>query len=264
MFDTSPELVVVSVPWGVSVPLLRLCAEHGLPALGETPSAPDLAGLHELTALAKGGAKIQIAEQYYAQPLHAARLAVLQSGRIGTPSQAQVSVALGYHGISLMRKYLGVTFENATITAARIVSPIVNSPGRQGPPPTEKIVDSAQILARFDFENGKIGLFDFTGDQYFSYIRGPRLLVRGERGEIENETVRFLLDVATGVTLPLVRQDTGHLGNLEGYHHQGYTLGAEFIYRNPFLDTGGVVRWQFPLNRGLQTIDKFPMNTAPM
>ncbi|MDX1931602.1 MAG: Gfo/Idh/MocA family oxidoreductase [Capsulimonadales bacterium] len=231
---TTPDLVVVSVPWGVSVSMLRLCAERGVPALGETPPAPDVEGLNELATLVRQNAKIQVAEQYFAQPLHAARLTVVRSGRIGTPSQAQVSVAHGYHGISLMRKYLGIRFENATITARRVVSPIVNSPGREGPPETEKVVDSGQMLAHFEFENGKTGLFDFTGDQYFSFIRGPRLLVRGERGEIENETVRFLLDATAGVRLSLQREDTGHLGNLEGYHHRGYTLGAEYVYRNPF------------------------------
>lgn len=231
---TSPALVVVSVPWGVSVEMLLWCAEHGVPALGETPPAPDVDGLTTLTECVQAGAKIQVAEQYFAQPLHAARLAVIASGKIGTPSQAQVSVAHGYHGISLMRKYLGVEFENAVITATRIASPLINSPGRNGPPATENIVDSAQVIARFDFENGKTGIYDFTGDQYFSYIRGPRLLVRGERGEIEGETVRYLLDAATGVSIPLLRHDTGHLGNLEGYYHCGYTLGAEYIYRNPF------------------------------
>lgn len=231
---TEPALVVVSVPWGVSVEMLLKCAKRGIPALGETPPAPDVVGLTTLTQHVRAGAKIQVAEQYFAQPLHAARLSVIASGKIGAPSQAQVSVAHGYHGISLMRKYLGIGFENATITATRIVSPLVNSPGRNGPPATEKVVDSAQVIARFDFENGKTGIFDFTGDQYFSYVRGPRLLVRGERGEIEGETVRYLLDVATGVTVPLLRQDTGHLGNLEGYYHRGYTLGETSVYRNPF------------------------------
>jgi predicted dehydrogenase len=231
---TNPALVVVSVPWNVSVEMLLKCADRGIPALGETPPAPDIAGLVTLTQQVKAGAKIQVAEQYFAQPLHAARLAVVASGKIGTPSQAQVSVAHGYHGISLMRKYLGIGFENGLITATKIVSPLANSPGRNGPPATEKIVESAQVIARFDFENGKTGIYDFTGDQYFSYIRGPRLLVRGERGEIEGETVRYLLDSATGVSVPLLRNDTGHLGNLEGYCHRGYTLGGEYVYRNPF------------------------------
>jgi predicted dehydrogenase len=229
----NPLFVIVSVSWGASVELLTACAARGVPALGETPPAPDLDGLRALGEVVQRGGRIQIAEQYLFQPLHAARIAIAHSGRIGTPTQAQVSVAHGYHGISLVRKYLGVTFENATVTATRFVSPIVESPGRNGPPPAKKVVDSAQVIAHFAFENGKLGVFDFTGDQYFSYIRGPRLLVRGERGEISGETVRWLLDHQTGVELPLVRQDTGHGGNLEGYHHRGYTLGAEYVYANP-------------------------------
>jgi len=234
LFALKPAFVVVSVPWNVSVDMLEKCAANGIPALAETPPAPDIVGLEKLSKLIREGAKIQIAEQYFLQPLHAALLAVAHSGRIGVPNQAQISVAHGYHGISLIRKYLGIGFENAKITATSFSTPIVNSPGRNGPPKTEQIVDSLQVVARFEFESGKIGFYDFTGDQYFSYVRGPRLLVRGERGEIDGETVRFLLSADVGVNVPMRREDIGLRGNLEGYSHRGYTLGSDYVYQNPF------------------------------
>jgi len=232
LLTAEPRLpfVVASVPWEVSPPLLTECAEKGLPVLAETPPAPDIARLAALYAL---GARIQVAEQYAFQPLHAARIAVARSGRIGRVTQAQVSAAHGYHGTSLIRRYLGVDFENVTVTATRFVTPLVQSPGRSGPPAEERVVDSGQVIAHLRFEDGRFGVFDFTGDQYFSYIRGPRVLVRGERGEIEQETVRWLVDQKTGMTAPLTRVDTGHGGNLEGYYHRGYTLSGEWIYRNP-------------------------------
>ena len=230
----SMAFVVVSVPWGVSLGLIADCVERGLPVLGETPPASDLAGLLHLAGLVRQGGKIQVAEQYIFQPLHAARLAIARSGKLGTVAHAQVSAAHGYHGISLLRHYLATDFENATISATRTTQKIVQSPGRGGAPKAESIVDSSQVLAQFAFESGKFGVYDFTGDQYFSYIRGPRVLVRGERGEIDGQTVRFLLDHATGVEMPLLRHDTGQGGNLEGYFHRGYTLGGEWVYKNPF------------------------------
>ena len=40
---------------------------------------------------------------------HQAQFAVAQSGRLGLITQAQVSAAHGYHGISVIRRFLGVT-----------------------------------------------------------------------------------------------------------------------------------------------------------
>ena len=86
---------------------------------------------------------------------------------------------------------------------------------------TERIEASEQTLAWLEAD-GRLGVYDFTGDQYFSWIRAPRVLVRGERGEINGTTVRRLLDARTPVTETLERRDAGQDGNLEGHHHIGY------------------------------------------
>jgi predicted dehydrogenase len=91
--------VVVSVPWSAAPAILAELTHHNMPALTETPPAPDIAGLQTLQTLVKTGAKFQVAEQYQFQPLHAARISLTQSGRLGTISQAQISIAHGYHGI---------------------------------------------------------------------------------------------------------------------------------------------------------------------
>ena len=228
------EFVVVSVPWAVSPPMLRALTEHGMPALAETPPAPDLDGLIALHELTARGATIQVAEQYQFQPMHAARLALARSGKLGTVTQAQVSAAHGYHGINLLRGLLNVGFDEVTITARSFSSPIVAGPGRSGPPSGEKVVESQQVIAQLDFGD-KLGVFDFTGDQYFSWIRSPRLLVRGERGEINNQQVRYLQDFLTPIELDLRRVDAGQGGNLEGYYHKGIMAGSDWLYRNPFI-----------------------------
>ncbi len=225
--------VVVSVPPTAAPRLVRELAGGGAPVLAETPPAPDLEGLAALGDLAASGARIQVAEQYQFQPHHAARLAVIGSGALGTVAQAQVSVAHDYHGIDLLRRYLGIGFEPVTITALRFVSPIVAGPDRAGPPTEERIGPSEQVIAWLDFD-GRLGVYDFTPDQYFSWIRAPRVLVRGERGEIDGMTVRLLRDAKTPVTIELARRDTGHDGDLEGLHHVGVTLGDEWVYRDPF------------------------------
>jgi predicted dehydrogenase len=233
VMQSRPQFVVTCVPWGVNAGVVAQLAEGGIPVLSETPPAPDIPGLIEINRLASRGARIQVAEQYHLQPHHAARLAVARRGTIGTVSQAQVSVAHGYHGISLIRRLLGVGFERATLSGLRFVSPIVKSPGRSGPPPQEEIVPSSQQLFRLEFE-GRLGIYDFTGDQYFSWIRRERVLVRGERGEIVNQEVAYLKDYLTPIRLTFVRHAAGAEGNLEGNYLKGIQLGDEWVYVNPF------------------------------
>jgi len=231
---TDPLFVVVSVPWAAAPAMLRALAGRGVPALCETPPAPGVDELIEMHELVRGGARIQVAEQYIFQPLHAARLAVACSGKLGEVTQAQVSAAHGYHGVSLIRHLLSVGFDPPRISAFQFTSPIVAGPGRDGPPAEEKIGDSVQTIAIMDFGD-KLGVYDFTGDQYFSWIRSPRVLVRGEKGEINNTALRYLLDYLTPVEVELRRSDAGADGNLEGYYHKGILAGDEWVYRNPFV-----------------------------
>jgi len=91
----------------------------GHPRINRNSPAPDLDSLIEINKLPAQGAKIQVAEQYHLHPLHAARISIANSGKLGEISQVQVSLCHGYHGISLMRKLLGIGFENAIITASK-------------------------------------------------------------------------------------------------------------------------------------------------
>ncbi len=228
-----PDYAVVSVPWPASPVFLNELSRRGVPALAETPPAPDLEGLNALHALVRAGAKIQVAEQLQFRPLHAARIALANSGRLGAIAQAQVAVAHGYHGISLMRRYLNAGFASPAISAYTFTSPMVQGAGRGGPPQEEKIISPGQTIARFDYGD-KLGVFDFASSQYFASIRGSRTLVRGERGEIGDRTVRLLMDFQTPVEMDLRRRDAGHEDDLRPLHHEGITLGDEWVYRNPF------------------------------
>jgi hypothetical protein len=208
--------------------------ERGIPVLTETPPAPDLDSLIEINKLTELGAKIQVAEQYHLQPLHAARIAIANSGKLGEISQVQISVCHGYHAISLMRKLMGINFENATITASKITTPLIAGPTPDGIPGEEKLIESQQVIACFDF-GGKYGIYDFTEDQYFSWIRSKRLLVRGSKGEITDLSVRYLKDFKTPIEYELKRVNMGEYGNLDGFGLKGILAGEEWIYKNAFV-----------------------------
>jgi predicted dehydrogenase len=229
---SKPAFVVTSLPADVNPGVLKLLASLDMPALSETPPAMSVDEMNDLCSLVKDGAKIQVAEQYFLQPHHAARIAFAHSGKIGRVTQAQISAAHGYHGVSLIRRYLGVGFDNAKVTAMSFKSPIVKGPGRAGPPSKEEIVESEQTIAQLDFGD-RLGIFDFTGSQYFACIRDPRILVRGERGEIVNDSAVYLKDFLTPIRVSFLRHSAGEHGNLEGHYLKGIQGGDEWVYRNP-------------------------------
>lgn len=227
-----PQYVVTSVPWPVNPGIIHQLADANMPVLSETPPAPTSEEMAELCIRTRDGAIIQVAEQYFLQPHHAAKLAFIQTGKLGTISQAQVSAAHGYHGISLIRKFLGINFECPTITACEFTSPLVKGPNRNGPPEEENIGNSKQTIAYLNFGD-RLGVFDFAGDQYFSHIRNQRVLIRGDRGEIINDTATYLQDFRTPITVNFTRHCAGPEGNLEGNHLKGYQAGEAWVYQNP-------------------------------
>jgi hypothetical protein len=233
LIKSKPDFVVTSVPRAASAPLILELASHDVAVLAETPPAEDLDALTKLWKELPANARVQVAEQYQFQPCHAARLALTRSGLLGEISEAQISVAHGYHGVSLIRKFLKIGLENASIRALQFKSPIVAGSTRAGPPNEERKILTTQTIASLEFE-GKLAVFDFVEDQYFSWIRSHRVLVRGDRGEINDLDIRYLIDFATPIEMQFKRIDTGQTGHLEGYHHKGYVAGGAWWYRNSF------------------------------
>ncbi|WP_187326828.1 Gfo/Idh/MocA family protein [Martelella lutilitoris] len=228
-----PEFAVVSVRTDEIVARISELAARGLPILAETPVAPDHEGLLALHRLVEAGAKIEVAEQYFLHPVISAMRSMIADGLIGTPNYAHVSVIQTYHNISLMRKLLGIGFENATVTANSFALPVVKGPGRYDQPERMDVVAACQTIATFDF-NGKVGVYDFAEAQHRSRIRAPRITVRGERGEITPERADYLIDARRPVTVELARVDKGHFMNFEGYHHHAIMAGGRYVYENPF------------------------------
>jgi len=230
---TTPSFVVVSVTGNIAPSITTRLASIGIPILSETPPAPDLAGLIELNKLTKLGAKIQVAEQYHMQPMHAARIAISSSGKLGEISHVQVSFSHGYHAISILRKLLDIKFENAKISALKVTSPFVAGPGRNGLSKQETLLNAKQEIALLDFGD-KSALYDFAQDQHRAFIRTNRILIRGNRGEINNKEVRYLKDFRTPIEYELIEKVTGLDGNIEGYFIKGVIGGEEWIYVNPY------------------------------
>jgi predicted dehydrogenase len=230
----SPEFVVASVSYQANYEVNSALLETGLPVLSETPPGATLEQMLDLWAsVTARGARFQVAEQFTRQPHHAARLAAVRQGRIGTVHKAYVSVCHGYHGVSLIRHFLGVGFEEARIVGMAFTDRVLDPGGREGASGDPQVEEHVQQVALLDFGGGRQAVFDFVGVQYFSSIRNQRVAIRGERGEIIDQNLYTQTDAGEPLTLSFTRHMAGQNGNLEGYHLKGIQLGEQWAYRNP-------------------------------
>jgi len=231
---TDPEFVVLSVDRMVRLEPLKALAELKLWVLCETPPAPDLASLMEVWSLVENkGLRLKVAEQYFQQPLHAARMKVIADGRLGKVTSARVSIAHAFHGVSLMRKFLGVLYEDTTIRARRFVSQALEGPTRDGWGEAERMVPTKQMLGEFDYGD-KLGLFDFTDVQYRSPVHSHRAVIRGERGEIADLEMRTMERFGHPLVQKFRREGTGEDGNLDGFALERIYCGDQEVWQNPF------------------------------
>lgn len=229
-----PNFVVLSVAGHATPGLLEQAHLAGIPVLTETPPASGLDDLIGLWKTVGPDARVQVAEQYHLQPLHAAQIAIARSGVLGNVGEARVSISHGYHGVSIMRRLLDIGYEDATITALPAVSwPLIGGPGRGGDPTQETVVTNEQVLAQVDF-GGKVGIYDWSSAQNRSWIRGPKTLTRGDRGEIDHLEVRYLEDFRTPIQYTLRRVEGGQFTNMEDKYLRGIIAGESYADTNEF------------------------------
>ncbi|NNH54573.1 gfo/Idh/MocA family oxidoreductase, partial [Promicromonospora citrea] len=228
-----PDLVVLTLPAGAAQPVVRELAAASVPVLTETPAAGTVAELAALQRLVDDGACVHVAEQYHLEPLVGAQLAVAASGLLGTVTDAHVAVAHDYHGLSVLRRALGVTFEDAEITARRDVRTVLPSPSRSGDPEDLAPVETVHATAWLDWGD-RLGTYEFDDVQYRSWVRSPALLVRGVRGELRGEVVRHVGADGQPLRSTLERVAAGGAGSHEGMFLRGYTLDGQWLYRNAF------------------------------
>lgn len=231
---TNPDFVVLCIPRNITKEYLVKLMKKDIPILCETPPAKNIDELNEVWEVKeKYHGRVQVVEQYFLQPLYAAWLNVIKKGVIGEVSNITLSAMHGYHGVSIIRKMLNIKYENCKVYGKKYEFNVTKTNDRSGLDRSGNIIKDNRILVTLEFENGKIGFYDFSEEQYFSLIRTRRLNIQGERGEINDLTVGYLNYNNIGVKEELKRLDYG-VYNISNWSHQGIMLGSEFVYENPF------------------------------
>ncbi len=235
--ETNPDFAVLCIPReGVKEYLERLITLN-IPVLCETPPAKNTQELNELWEFAKmHNGRIQVAEQCFLRPIYQGWLKVIEEGTIGETSNMRISATHGYHAVSLMRKFLKVGLQDCSITAKRYTFPVAKTRGRAGHIRTGEIMEAERHIATFEFADGTVGYYDFTGEQYFSPIRKRSLQIQGDLGEIRDTTVSYLVKENTTympVEETIQRVEDG-IYNIDGFSLECLRLGTKRVYENEF------------------------------
>lgn len=237
LMEEQPEFVVLAIKRGVVTDYLLTLFEKKIPVLVETPPGESEEALQQLwKAYENAAPKIQVAEQYFLQPLYASWHKAIEEGLLGDVTNINISSLHGYHGISMIRWMLGVKGEKCRIHGKRYRFPVTETYGRDGMAFDGELFECPRDRVTLEFENGKIAFFDFSDPaQYHSFIRTRQLNIQGTRGEIDDLTIRYLTKENVPVTEDLRRIDLGVYGNQE-WSHFAVMLGERFLYRTSFVN----------------------------
>ena len=237
LVEKEPEFVVMAIKRGIVTENLITLFKRGIPVLTETPPGEDVEALQQLwDAYQEYQPKVQVAEQYFLQPLYASWYKAICDGKLGEVENINISSLHGYHGASIIRQFLGTGFENCRIYGKRYWFDVTETYGREGMVFDGEVVKCSRDRLTMEFDNGKVAYFDFSDPaQYHSFIRTRQLTVQGTRGEIDDLTIRYLNEQNIPVTQELRRIDLGVYGNQE-WSHYAVMLGEEFLFRTPFVN----------------------------
>ena len=255
--DTAPDIGVVCVSGAANGRVGLMAVQHGLNVLLETPIAYDLA---EADAIIKAAGerhvKIEVAEQFHRRPMEQIKLRLIASGAFGrVHSSFNDFAGHGYHGVSVMRSYLG--FEERPVRVVAISkeyglaphwSPLANTRG-----PRAEVQEHGII----EFQSGKTGIYHWTSVGYDSaarWWRSSRFLAERGMGisvgvgietrewlsllQPDGEAPRFIT-----VERRLERNDGGAL--IEIVAHTGDSEMPMVRWENPFRPStrGRGVQW---------------------
>lgn len=183
--ETAPVIGVVSVAYSANGEAGLMAVEHGLHVLLETPIAHKLSEADAIIQSAEArGLKIEVAEQFHRRPLEQIKLKLIDSGLF---RRVHVSfndfTGHGYHGVSVMRSYLGFDARPTQVVGAVAGYPLAAHWSRLAD--TRGPREEKQEHGIIWFEGGQLGIFHWTSVSYdsaFRWWRSSRFLAEKGMG----------------------------------------------------------------------------------
>lgn len=186
--DTAPQLGIVSVAYAANGQVGLMAVEHGMHVLLETPIAHQLSEADALIAAATArNLKIEVAEQYHRYPHEQLKLHLIASGLFGKVYSSFNDFSChGYHGVSMMRGYLGFDAKPLRVTGA--VGHFALAPHFSWLSGKQETRCEEQEHGIVEFDDGRLGLFHWTSLGYDCPLRWWR-------------SSRFLAEKGMGITV---------------------------------------------------------------
>lgn len=186
--ETAPVLGIVSVNYHSNGQVGLMAVEHGLHVLLETPIAHKLSEADAIMAAAQQrGLKVEVAEQFHRRPLEQIKLKLIEAGLFGRVYSAFNDFAgHGYHGVSVMRSYLGFDAIPTQVTGAVRQYTLAEHWSRLGNKTAARA--ETQEHGTIDFADGRLGIFHWTSVGYDAPLRWWR-------------SSRFLAERGMGITI---------------------------------------------------------------
>jgi predicted dehydrogenase len=227
------DVVVVCIPRAQTPAVVTHLVELGLRVLTETPPAATVEGLADLWSRVGESGLVCVAEQTPYVPIFAAAQQIVGTGALGDVTSAALSWTHDYHAMAVLRGALGIAGEPLTISVVATTEPLLDAANRrQGGFPLE-ITDHLHTRAFLQAEH-TTGSYDFVAGQWYQPLRQRRFLVRGTRGELDEQSVVWSGADGTPMSAPIQRRQLGVNGNLEGADFDTLTWGDRVVYRNRF------------------------------
>jgi predicted dehydrogenase len=169
--ETAAQIGVVCVSYAANGQVALMAVEHGLNVLVETPISHRLSEADAIIAAAAGrGLKVEVSEQFHRRPLEQIKLKLIESGLFGRVHTAYNDFAgHGYHGVSVMRSYLGFDARPVRVMGAVRKYPLAAHWSRLGGRYGER--GETQEHGIVEFEDGRLGIFQWTDVGYDSPLR---------------------------------------------------------------------------------------------
>jgi predicted dehydrogenase len=186
--EAAPEIGIVSTAYPANGVVGLMAVEHGMHVLLETPIAHKLSEADAIIATAaRQGLKIEVAEQFHRRPLEQIKLRLIASGLFGKVySSFNDFAGHGYHGVSVMRSYLG--FDAVPVQVTGAVRSYELAPHWSAIANTRGARTETQEHGIVEFADGRLGLFHWTEVGYDSALRWWR-------------SSRFLAEKGMGITV---------------------------------------------------------------
>lgn len=188
MRETAPVIGIVSVNYHSNGQVGLMAVEHGLHVLLETPIAHKLSEADAIiTAAQQRGLKVEVAEQFHRRPLEQIKLKLIASGLFGRVySSFNDFAGHGYHGVSVMRSYLGFDAQPTQVTGAVRQYELAEHWSRLANKMAPR--SETQEHGIIDFADGRLGIFHWTSIGYDAPLRWWR-------------SSRFLAERGMGITV---------------------------------------------------------------